>query len=80
MQRMGPDSPSTECVEGQENLAFVDIMYDLRHRANIARRWSLGLPGRSKAMERKLGTMLMQYETLTTAIGLQLSEGPRALN
>src|SRR6476469_8249272 len=49
-------------LAGQENLAFADIVYDLRHRANIARRWRLGLPGMSGAMRRALGTMLLRYE------------------
>jgi hypothetical protein len=60
--------------EGQENLAFADVVYDLRHRANIARRWRLGLPGMSGTMRRQLGTMLTRYESLTSAIARELVE------
>jgi len=49
---------------GEENLAFADIVYDLRHRANIAGRWRFGLPGMSTGMKRALGTMLERYRDL----------------
>jgi hypothetical protein len=58
--------------DGEENLAFASIVYDLRHRAYIVQRWRSGFYGMSRGVRRRLGNELDYYERLVRAIAQEL--------
>jgi hypothetical protein len=58
--------------DGEENLAFASVVYDLRHRAYIAQRWRFGLYGMSRRLKQQLGTMWDYYERLVSTIAEEL--------
>jgi len=60
--------------DGEENLAFASVVYDLRHRAYIAQRWRFGLYGMSRRLKKQLGTMWDYYESLVSTIAEELRD------
>ncbi len=57
--------------EGEENLAFASIVYDLRHLAYIVQRLRFGFYGLSPGVRQQLNSALGRYERLVCAISLR---------